>query len=251
MVGMASLLVAGLLRVAVIAHRGEHLAHPENTLPAVQSAMDLGCDWVEVDVRTTSDGRHVIIHNDSVDARTNGAGKVRAMTFEQIRALDAGVKFSPRFQGVGVPSFDEVLALARPRIGVYVDAKDISASDLVAALDRHDMRSRVVVYGSVALLQDLTGIAPQVRVMPEAVSVPILNQLLGRLKPRVVAFSAFDFRADIVEVARRAKVDIFVDRLGAEDTAQRWAEAVEWGATGIQTDHPAELIEFLKSRGKR
>jgi len=45
------------VRVAVIAHRGEHLHHPENTLPAYQAAIDAGADFIEVDVRTTSDGK--------------------------------------------------------------------------------------------------------------------------------------------------------------------------------------------------
>ena len=46
-------------RVDVISHRGEHLSHPENTLPAIEAAIAIGCDWVEIDVRTTRDGGFV------------------------------------------------------------------------------------------------------------------------------------------------------------------------------------------------
>ena len=126
-------------RIVVIAHRGEHRSHPENTLPAFQAAIDAGADFFELDVRTTSDGRLVLMHDAKVDRTTNGSGAVREMTFDQIRALDAGAKFSPQFAGTKVPSFEEALALAHGNIGVYVDSKDIAPADLVAALAKKDM----------------------------------------------------------------------------------------------------------------
>src|SRR5258706_10806141 len=111
------LVVAGILtgqgrQIVVIAHRGEHLHHPENTIAAYQAAVDAGADFFETDVRTSSDGKLVIMHNDTVDARTNGTGAVKDMTFEQIRTLDAGIKFGAEFAGTKVPTFDEVLAFA-------------------------------------------------------------------------------------------------------------------------------------------
>jgi glycerophosphoryl diester phosphodiesterase len=59
-------------RIVVIAHRGEHRAHPENTLPAFQAAIDAGADFFELDVRTTSDGRLVLMHDARVDRTTKG-----------------------------------------------------------------------------------------------------------------------------------------------------------------------------------
>src|SRR5580658_6084875 len=123
-------------KIVVIAHRGEHLHHPENTLPAFQAAIDAGADYFELDVRTTSDARLVLMHDAKVDRTTNGAGAVREMTFDQIRALDAGTKFGAQFAGTKVPSFEEALALAHGKIGVYVDSKDIAPADLVAALTK-------------------------------------------------------------------------------------------------------------------
>ena len=56
--------------VAVISHRGEHLHHPENTLPAFRAALEAGADFIEVDVRTTSDGKLVVMHDGTVDRST-------------------------------------------------------------------------------------------------------------------------------------------------------------------------------------
>lgn len=233
-------------RIAIIAHRGEHRAHPENTLPAFQAAIDAGADYFELDVRTTSDGRLVLMHDRKVDRTTNGTGAVREMTFDQIRALDAGAKFSPQFAGTKVPSFEEALALAHGKIGVYVDSKDIAPADLVAALRNTDMLNPVVIYGSAGFLKKVLALSPSLKVMPEAGSTATLEKLLADLNPRVVAFDAGDFTGDAIAVAKHAGVDIYVDRLGSADNASAWQDAVDRGAAGIQTDRPAELVEYLR-----
>jgi glycerophosphoryl diester phosphodiesterase len=238
-------------RIVVIAHRGEHRAHPENTLPAFQAAIDAGADFFELDVRTTSDGRLVLMHDARVDRTTTGSGAVREMTFDQIRALDAGAKFSLQFAGTKAPSFEEALALAHGKIGVYVDSKDIAPADLAAALTKADMLNSVVIYGGAGFLKRVQALRPSLKVMPEAYSAATLEKLLVDLKPRVVAFDAGDFTGDAIAVAKRAGVDIYVDRLGAADNASAWQDAVDRGAAGIQTDRPAELVEYLRSRKLR
>jgi glycerophosphoryl diester phosphodiesterase len=245
------LMLAGLpcatAHIAVIAHRGEHRAHPENTLPAIQAAIDAGADFVELDVRTTSDGRLVLMHDGKVDRTTNGAGLVREMTFDQVRALDAGSKFSPQFAGTKVPSFDEALALAHGKIGVYVDSKDIAPADLVSALARADMLDRVVIYGGAGFLKKVQALNPALKIMPEAGGAATLEKLLADLSPRVVAFDAGDFKDDAIMLAKHAGAAIYVDRLGAADNPAAWQDAIDRGAVGIQTDQPAELVEYLRT----
>ena len=236
-------------RVAVIAHRGEHLKHPENSLPGIAAAIEAGVDYVELDVRTTSDGRLVPMHDATVDARTNGRGAVKDLSFAEIRALDCGIKMGVKFAGTQVPSFEEALKLMQGRCGLYLDWKAADASALVEALRQHEMVSRTVVYGRVEGLAELRKLEPKLRVMPEAVSLEVLRQTLLSLKPSVVAFDRRDFVDEVIALAREAKADVFVDRLGPDDTEDGWLDAVARGATGIQTDHPAELIAVLKNKG--
>jgi glycerophosphoryl diester phosphodiesterase len=227
--------------IAVISHRGEHLAHVENTLPAFQAAIDAGADYFELDVRTTSDGRLVLMHDRSVDRTTNGKGLVRDLTFDQIRALDAG--------GSQVPTFEEALDLAHGKIGVYVDSKDIAPAALVVALEKMDMSDQVVIYGDGLFLKGVQALRPSLKVMPEADDAATLKRLLEALHPRVIAFDAGDFKDDVIAVAKQAQADIYVDRLGAADHPLNWQDAIDRGATGIQTDHPAELVQYLRSKG--
>jgi glycerophosphoryl diester phosphodiesterase len=87
-----------LIGVAVIAHRGEHIHNPENSLSAIRAAIELKADYVELDVRTTIDGRLVLMHDATVDRTTNGKGLVARMAFDQIRALKLGKEQVPTFE---------------------------------------------------------------------------------------------------------------------------------------------------------
>jgi glycerophosphoryl diester phosphodiesterase len=237
--------------VAVISHRGEHLHHPENTIAAFQAAVEAGADFFELDVRTTADGKFVLMHDATVDRMTNGKGDVDKMTFEQIRALEVGVKMDPKFAGTRVPTFEEALRFAHGKIGVYVDSKKISAADVVAMLEKCDMSERVVIYGGAGYLKEVAALRPKLKVMPEAGNVDRLSAFLKDIPLKVVAFDKSDFLDPVIALARDAKADIYVDRLADADNPTAWLDAVKRGATGIQTDHPAELVAFLRSQGFR
>ena len=91
-------------QIVAISHRGEHLQHPENTIPAYAEAIRVGADFFEADVQTTSDGKMVLSHDATVDRCTDGKGRVDSMTFDQIEALDAGIKKGPQFAGTKIPT---------------------------------------------------------------------------------------------------------------------------------------------------
>lgn len=236
-------------QLVVISHRGEHLSHPENTLPAFEAAIVAGADYFELDVRTTSDGKLVLMHDATVNRTTNGKGNVRELTFDQIRALDAGAKFDPKFAGTKVPTFEETLNVARGRIGVYLDCKDISPADLVAALKKTDMLNHVVVYGDPGFLKGVLAIEPSLPAMPEADSAAKLEKMAATLNLRVAAFDSGDFKDDVIATAKRLNIKIYVDRLWDADKPEFWQDAIDRGADGIQTDHPAEVVQYLRSRG--
>lgn len=91
----------------ISAHRGENGVFPENTVVGFQEAVRLGARQIELDVQETKDGYFVIMHDTTVDRTTNGKGKVSDLSFEEIRALDAGSKKGPRFAGTKVPTLEE------------------------------------------------------------------------------------------------------------------------------------------------
>jgi glycerophosphoryl diester phosphodiesterase len=89
----------------ILGHRGAPREAPENTLAAFRRAFAYDIDGVETDVQRSADGQLVLIHDDRVDRTTSGHGNVGDLTWDELRALDAG-------QGERIPSLDELLALA-------------------------------------------------------------------------------------------------------------------------------------------
>ena len=77
---------------------------------AFRKALEAGADGIEFDARLTADGQIVIMHDPSVDRTTIGKGKVRNLTFAEIRSLDAGLKKGMVFENERVPMLEEVLA---------------------------------------------------------------------------------------------------------------------------------------------
>lgn len=125
---MGKLEIPGKLRPYVMAHRGNLVHCPENTLAAFQRAVDDGADVIETDLHVTADGHFVCIHDDAVDRTTNGRGAVRDMTLAQIKALSAGAGW-PEYADERVPTLDEVFALVPAGIVVALELK---ADDFLA-----------------------------------------------------------------------------------------------------------------------
>jgi glycerophosphoryl diester phosphodiesterase len=236
-------------QVVAISHRGEHLVRPENTIPAFEEAIRVGADFIEVDVQTTSDGKLVLSHDNTVDRCTDGKGKIAGMTFAQVEALDAGVKRGPQFAGTRIPTFDQALDLARGKIGVYVDVKNASAADLVSHIGGHGMADHVVIYCKLDLARQIVALDPRLKVMPESRTVENVHVLVEQLHPKVIAYSAGDFTPEIIAAARGAHAAIYVDRMGNTDAPEGWQSAIDAGADGIQTDRPGPLVEYLREKG--
>jgi glycerophosphoryl diester phosphodiesterase len=234
-------------KIMVIAHRGEHLKHPENTLPAFQAAIDAGADYFELDVRTTSDGKFVLMHDSTLDRTTNGTGEVYKHTFDEIRALDAGAKFSPAFAGTKVPTLDEAFDLAHGKINVYVDTKYADPQQLVDTIVHHDMQDHVVIYGNPFFLYEVRKIRPTLKIMPEALSPDICKLFVRAMQPQVLAFDVNDFKEPVINCAKEGNAQIYVDRLGDADNPETWQKAIDQGADGIQTNLPGELATYLRS----
>ena len=100
--------------IFVAAHRGWKDKYPENTMEAFEKAIELGVDQLETDVRMTSDGELVLIHDATLDRTTNGTGNVHEFSFEEIRKLDAG-------NGEQIPTLREFMELIKDHPTITID----------------------------------------------------------------------------------------------------------------------------------
>ena len=106
-----------------IAHRGYRARYPENTLVAFQAALDAGVQMIELDVALSRDRKLVVIHDATLERTTNGEGAVREHTLAQLKQLDAGGWFHPRFAGEHLPELSEVLDLADGQVLINIEIK--------------------------------------------------------------------------------------------------------------------------------
>jgi len=78
-----------------IAHQGGEDEFPSNTLYAFRKAVGAGADMLELDIGVTKDGKVIVMHDTTVDGKTNGHGTVASKTLKQIKRLDAAYWFAP------------------------------------------------------------------------------------------------------------------------------------------------------------
>lgn len=98
-----------MTKTLIIAHRGASHSAPENTIPAIQKALESGVDMLAIEVQRTKDNQPLIMADVSLDRTTNGSGRVSRLSALEIRALDAGSWFGPEFAGTQVPTLAEAV----------------------------------------------------------------------------------------------------------------------------------------------
>ena len=246
--------------VYVVAHRGAHDGIPENTLAAYRKAIELGADFVEIDVRTTQDGKFVCIHNSTIDGYVKGAsGKVRDMTLEQLRGLDIGSRIDPEWSREGIPTFEEVLDLCKGRIGIYLDLKDASPAALVEAIRARGMERDVLWYASRRAIREVRALCPGALIMLDPGPKDDLPALIGKLGLEVIAPVWRSHSKAIVDQSHAAGAIVIVDEdfgqtaldLATEREPECWKTGLAWKTDGFQTDHPEALIQYLKKRAQQ
>lgn len=138
----------------VIAHRGGRGLWPENTLFAFHNAAKLGVDAIEFDTQRTKDGVFVVMHDLAVDSTTDGTGNVRDFTFEEIRKLDAGYRWTQdgksfpfRGKGINIPTVEEVLQQF-PTLKLNIEIKECdpdAANALLRLIAKYNAAERVMI----------------------------------------------------------------------------------------------------------
>tara|TARA_R110000868_G_scaffold383617_1_gene650859 strand:- start:93 stop:923 length:831 start_codon:yes stop_codon:yes gene_type:complete len=237
----------------VIAHRGAHIGIPENTLAAYQKAIDLGCDFIEIDVRTTKDNKFVSIHNSTIDAYVNGkTGKVRDFTLMELLKLDIGSKIGKEWKSTRIPIFEDILKLCQGKIGIYLDLKDADPRDLIKIIKKYEMEENIVWYlpaSAKKLLMDIKTNCSTCLIMPDPGQEENIKRVLDLFEPKFLASDMGNISNSYIEQAHQNQVKVFVD--DDEDNPNKWQQEwqtlIDMSVDGIQTDQPEALISFIKS----
>ena len=113
-------------KILVSGHRGESCFGLENTMYSFKHALSIGVDMIETDVHMTKDGHLILMHDESVERTTNGKGKIKELTLNEIKTLDATVNAKIAVLPEAPPLLSELLYLVKdyPKVLLNVELKD-------------------------------------------------------------------------------------------------------------------------------
>jgi len=227
-------------------HRGAGRYAPENTLPALAETKLLQADFVEFDIRPSSDGVYFVLHDSKLDRTSNGKGPINEMTAEEISKLDAGSWFGKLYDGTKIPTLDEFLAQVGDTIELYVDAKDIPPEKLVEALRKHGVINRSVVFEGDDYLKRLRELEPTLRRMPPLHDPRDVETLVEKVAPYAFDTSWKLLSKELVERCHRLGVLVFSDALGLYERSTEYQKAAKIGVDLIQTDQPLRVLRAFE-----
>jgi glycerophosphoryl diester phosphodiesterase len=233
-------------KVVVIAHRGNHQHVPENTLAAFKQAIACHADFVEMDLRTTKDGKMVIMHDATVNRMTNGSGKVSDLTYGELMQLSIHSSSASDTSHYTIPTFEEALKVCQGKIHIYLDFKEADVKQAYEFIKAAKMEKQIVVYiNKDEQYPQWKNVAPQ---MPLMTSMPddmkTEEALDDFLKKTPVEFTDSADPA-IIPFLHKRHVAIWLDIQGNDEGPAKWNGALKKGVQGLQTDHPEDLVRFL------
>jgi glycerophosphoryl diester phosphodiesterase len=229
----------------IMAHRGASAAAPENTIAAVQLAIDSGAQWVEIDVQETADGHVVVVHDSDLKKIGGSPLTIAGSTLEQLRQVDIGSRFAPEFADQRIPTLEEVLTLCKDRIGVNIElkyyGKQVQLEQRVA-----DIVERTGMTGQVMFMSlSYEGIQVLHQLRPDWKVGLLSSVAVGNLADLNVDFLALNGRAASRRLIRHAHARGKEVMVWTVNDAVTMASMLGRGADGLITDEPALAVTVL------
>jgi glycerophosphoryl diester phosphodiesterase len=241
----------GYQKVMVIGHRGAAGEAPENTLASFQLALEQGADGIELDIHLSKDGEIMVCHDPTIDRTTNGNGYIVEMDAEEIKRYDAGGWFSDQYAGERIPTLAEVFNLVPEHIMINIEIKyayqgqlETKLIDLLSARNR--LENIVISSFDHKCLQRLKKAAPEVKI--GLLYAANLIDHAGYAKQLGVDVYSIHPNYQLIEQAdvlnaKAAGLQIYPYTV---NSVNDYRSMLEFGVSGIITDFPRKLVQFLK-----
>ncbi|WP_296899488.1 glycerophosphodiester phosphodiesterase family protein [Thiohalocapsa sp.] len=234
----------------VTAHRGSSAAAPENTLAALYQAMSDGADFAEIDVQETADGALVLLHDADLMRIAGLPVNIWEAQLDDLRRVDVGSRVAPEFAGERIPTLDEALKLAGPRLRLNIELKYNGHDQQLA--ERVVEALRAAGCGQYCIVTSLNqaGLARVRELAPEIRIGQIVTAALGntrRLDVDLLSMNQAHATPGAVRSNRRAGLETHVWTVNREADMARM---LDYGVDNIITDRPKALRELIDERAE-
>lgn len=267
--------------VAVISHRGDWRNYPENSLEALESAIRMGVDIVEIDVHRTVDGVLVVCHDKTINRTTSGKGKIAEITYDSISRCCLRSGHNVKMPKYHMPTLAEALDLCRDRVMINIDKGYDYYDQILPMLAERNMIDQVIIKDKKSAAAVAKRFAKYDRNM---IYMPIINYFASRWEKHGVIFDGYlasdihpigyeicwdgtldgeeEVFARVLKSGSRLWINTLWDSLcggeqkgleddrAAKDPDAVYGKVLSLGATMIQTDRPALLINYLTAKGR-
>jgi glycerophosphoryl diester phosphodiesterase len=229
--------------IIIVAHRGFSGVYPENTLLAFQKAVELGVDFVELDIHQTVDKEIVVCHDHTIDRTTDGNGYIKEMTYEEIKRYDAG-KWKG-YPGEKIPLLKEVFEKFGEKIKILIEIKECDVSTLIKLIKEYRMEKRVFV-GSFNLeyIKEVRNLLPIISTALISYEVP---ENIDQLIKYGIRKLDIEFHNLNKEIVKELVSYGFVVNTWTPDTEEELKKVIYYGVQFITTDRPDILKEIIKN----
>ena len=234
--------------VQIMAHRGASSTAPENTLAAIQHAIEAGANWIEIDVQETADGEVVVFHDSDFMRQAGNRLKVWDARLEDLQQIDIGSWFASEFSAERVPTLAEVLTACKGKIKVNIELKyyghDQQLEQRVADIvDQHGMASQIMV-----MSLKRKGVAKMKAIRPDWKVGLLLSVATGNLKKLDADFLAINARFATPLFIQNAHENQKALYVWTVNDATTMSTMISRGVDGILTDKPALARSVLRER---
>lgn len=245
-------------RIMITAHRADHTLFPENSLASIRKAITEGIDIVELDIRETKDSVLVLMHDKNIDRTTTGKGLVSSLTYKELQDFYLLQDGKPSVEKI--PTFDEVLKLAKGKIMIDIDFKadtGRASRETYRLISAYGMEKQVLFF--VYDYKDVEGLrrnSKKVPIMPRAYNKQDVSAILAIGGFPVIHVDESYYSDTVMGSIRKAGVRVWTNALGKYDKMEKekegtgFDELLKMGQVNvIQTDRPEQLLAYLRKKG--
>ena len=241
------------LGLRVGGHRGASAAAPENTYAAFELAIDEGALYTETDIRVTSDGELVLLHDPSLDRTTDARGPVSQVPLADLRRIDAGSWYGDAFRGQRIPELADFLGWVEDRApfgaALEVKARGIGARVAESAWASSARDSLCIYAFEAAEIEAAKAVKPDL----PCILLLHLTDNPGAVLSRIDACGAdgadVPWQWNAHDLVREMHERGMLVGGGSSDGGDAAAPLLDLGVDIIDTDGPAAMISAIKALG--